>query len=50
MRLVLDSGNPYPMPEDFDSDTYDCRSHIVVLHDVVNLEWIHTVTIEFSIF
>lgn len=50
MRLVLDSGYPYPMPEDFDSDTHDCRSHIVVLHDVVNFEWIHTVTIEFSNF
>ena len=48
MRLSLENGYPYPLPDGFDSDTYDSRSHSVLIEDVCHFEWRHTLTIEFD--
>ena len=48
MRLSLENGYPYPLPDGFDLDTYDSRSHSVLIEDVRHFEWRHTLTIEFD--
>lgn len=48
MRLVLENGYPYPLPQGFDFDRYEARGHEVILDDVARVEWLHTLTVEFS--
>lgn len=48
MRLSLENGYPYPIPDGFDLKAHDCRSHGVVIEDVVHFEWRYTLTIEFG--
>lgn len=48
MRLLLSNGYPYPIPQGFNFDNYDSRSHYTVVHDVAHFEWLHTLTIEFT--
>ena len=48
MQLFLENGYPYPLPEGFDFESYDSRSHSVVIEDVCHFEWRYTLTIEFE--
>lgn len=48
MKLVLMNSYPYPLPDDFDSDTHEARAFSLELRGVIHFEWCHTVTVEFS--
>ena len=48
MHLILENGYPFPLPEGFDSDAYDCRNEALTLSGVTTFEWLHTVTIGFA--
>ncbi len=51
MKLILQNGYPYPLPEGFGddpNDTYDCRDYEYSLEGVTHFEWKHTLTIEFK--
>lgn len=48
MILLLESGYPFPCPENFDPDTYDAREYTLDVKGVVHFEWLHTLTIEFK--
>lgn len=48
MKLILENGYPFPFPEAFDSDAYECREFSVTLKDIHSVEWLHDFTVKFN--
>ena len=46
VKLILTNGYPYPLPKEFDFDTYD--PEMVDIEGVVHFEWKHTLTVGFD--